>query len=87
MTAPTVTVLPKPETVLDVDLSAEVECGACHEEGAIWWLTQHPCGHGYPVCQWCHDYAQTLELPADAETIYGCDRCESICLSITFRRL
>lgn len=59
MTAPTVTVLPKPETVLDVDLSAEVEClgigeGACHN-AATWAAVFSECRHGTVKCDSCHD--------------------------------
>lgn len=59
MTAPTVTVLPKPETVLDVDLSAEVKClgigeGLCHN-AATWAAVSSVCRHGTLKCDSCHD--------------------------------
>lgn len=58
MTAPTVTVLPKPEMVLDVDLSAEVEClgigeGSCHN-AATWAAVFSECRHGTLKCDLCH---------------------------------
>lgn len=87
MSEPTVTGLPRPDVVLDVDLDAEVPCAACGEDAAIWWLTQLPCGHGYPVCDWCHDTVLTLTLPASEDVVYGCDRCDSIALAVQFRRL
>ena len=56
MSETTVTVLPKPETVLDVDLSAEVECQS--SEGcqipAVWGLS-FACGHTFTLCQTHHD--------------------------------
>ena len=59
MTAATVTVLPKPETVLDVDLSAEVEClgigeGPCRN-AATWAAVFSECRHGTLKCDSCHD--------------------------------
>lgn len=59
MTAPTVTVLPKPETVLDVDLSAEVEClgigeGPCLN-AATWAAIFSACRHTTYKCDTCHD--------------------------------
>ena len=58
MTAPTVTVLPKPETVLDVDLSAEVKClgigeGTCRN-AATWAAVFSECRHGTVKCDSCH---------------------------------
>ena len=54
MTAPTVTVLPKPETVLDVDFEAEVPCisNLCHHQPATWILS-YPCGHVFTLCDPC----------------------------------
>ena len=62
MTAPTVTVLPKPETVLDVDLSAEVPCTSIGHGAAVWAARLSTCGHIETWCDICHDQVVTAML-------------------------
>ena len=60
MTAPTVTVLPKPETVLDVDLSAEVPCFFAEHGAATWSGTFSVCRHVVTCCEKCHTHCEDV---------------------------
>ena len=84
MTAPTVTVLPKPETVLDVDLSAEVPCISehCHHQPASWLLV-YACGHVFTLCDPCKERNESAMLTE----IYRCRVCMYPYPDWTWRRL
>ncbi len=81
MTAPTVTVLPKPETVLDVDLSAEVLCAACSTPASGVCVVD-PCRHSAALCD-RHYRMNQMYLAMGAM----CTECGTLALDLTWRRL
>ena len=84
MTIPTVTVLPKPETVLDVDLSAEVPCEG-HDGPAVGRWVNRPCGCAWDICE--KHYQEQVDILASLGRFRFCNRCNARLTDFEWRRL